>query len=311
MHRSFPTFATSSLAALAACAALFVSSTAGASPEAHKGSRVARVAPVVKNRPCEKPAVSVAAGAEAAMLSLTKCDGSMNQAGVDELSILARPGSAPKPVETIAALSKVHGADLAPGIRRINARLAEELQLAVDHFRKEGETTHVVLVSGFRPRSTGSYHASGRALDFRIEGVSNSDLVAFCKTLPDTGCGAYPNSVFVHMDVRPPGTGHVAWVDLSHPGESPRYVSPAVANAEAKNDKAGASPATNADPSSGKSEKPEAVAGKGERAEAVAVKGDKPEPDAVTPASEKLPPLPKAESKHHSFAASIVAPGSL
>jgi hypothetical protein len=27
------------------------------------------------------------------------------------------------------------------------------------------------------------------------------------------------------MDVRNPGAGHIAWIDVSHPGEAPRYVS--------------------------------------------------------------------------------------
>jgi hypothetical protein len=68
-------------------------------------------------------------------------------------------------------------------------------------------------------------HSSGRAVDFRMEGVKNEDVVAFCKTLGDTGCGFYPNSSFVHIDVRDPGAGHVAWIDASGPGETPRYVS--------------------------------------------------------------------------------------
>jgi hypothetical protein len=58
----------------------------------------------------------------------------------------------------------------------------------------------------------------------RVTGVSNEELVAFCKTLSDTGCGYYPNSSFVHVDVRLPGTGSVSWIDASGPGEPPRYV---------------------------------------------------------------------------------------
>jgi hypothetical protein len=67
-------------------------------------------------------------------------------------------------------------------------------------------------------------HASGRAMDFRLEGTKNEDVVAFCKTLEDTGCGYYPNSSFVHVDVRNEGAGHVSWIDASGPGETPRYV---------------------------------------------------------------------------------------
>jgi len=62
------------------------------------------------------------------------------------------------------------------------------------------------------------------------------------KTLDDTGCGYYPNSSFVHMDVRDPETGHVAWIDASGPGETPRYVAqwpePAPANVDKKDTRA-------------------------------------------------------------------------
>ena len=158
---------------------------------------------------------------------------------VEELSILARPPGTPKPKGSLEALGKKAGSEVSPGIRRMDARLVERLELSVDHFRKgrqvsgsagawskPGEvSSRVLIVSGYRPRSAGSYHQVARALDFRIDGVKNEALVAFCKTLPDTGCGYYPNSLFVHMDVREPGAGHVAWIDISRPGEPPRYVS--------------------------------------------------------------------------------------
>ena len=41
-----------------------------------------------------------------------------------------------------------------------------------EYFHKDGETSHVVIVSGYRPRSSGSFHASGKALDFRLDGVT-------------------------------------------------------------------------------------------------------------------------------------------
>src|SRR5258708_2832508 len=173
---------------------------------------------------CGKAPMEVVAGAESATFSLAKCDGTAIPAGVDQLSVLARPAKALKPTEPISALGKVRGAQLAPGIRRIDSRLVERLELAVDHFRKENQPARGVLISGYRPRNAGSYHGAGRALDFRIEGVRNEALVAYCKTLGDTGCGYYPNSAFVHMDVRDPGAGHIAWVDTSRAGEAPHYV---------------------------------------------------------------------------------------
>jgi hypothetical protein len=124
----------------------------------------------------------------------------------------------------VVGLDRLSSLARAPSGHRLDAELVEKLELAVDHFRRAGGSARIVLVSGYRPRSGGTYHSSGRALDFRIEGVDDEALVAFCKTLPDTGCGYYPNSAFVHMDVRPPGTGHVAWTDRSRPGEAPRYV---------------------------------------------------------------------------------------
>jgi hypothetical protein len=171
-----------------------------------------------------KAPVEVVAGGESVTFSLAKCDAGTTPAAIDQLSILARPGSAPKPTQPIATLAKTHGPNVIAGIRRIDARLVERLGIVADHFRKAGETPRVTIVSGYRPRSTGSFHSVARALDFRIEGVTNEALVAFCKTLPDTGCGYYPNSIFIHMDVREPGGGHVSWIDASRPGEPPRYV---------------------------------------------------------------------------------------
>jgi hypothetical protein len=194
----------------------------------HAQARPHRTARVQKPEPktCLKAAVEVVAGAESSTFSLARCDGAPAPLAVDQLSILARPGGAAKPKVTVDVLSKSKGPEVAPGIRRIDPRLVERLETVIEHFRgKAGAVSKVLLVSGYRPRSSGSYHQSGRALDFRIDGVQNEALVAFCKTLPDTGCGYYPNSLFVHMDVRDAGAGHVAWIDVSRPGEAPKYVS--------------------------------------------------------------------------------------
>jgi hypothetical protein len=152
------------------------------------------------------------------------------------MSILVRPGTAAKPAAPVAEpkakaaeASVTKDDELAPGIRKIDGRLVERLQLVVDHFAKsatDGEraTPKIFVVSGYRPSSKGSFHAIGRAIDFKLDGVENTDLVAFCKTLPDTGCGFYPNSAFIHLDVRDSGSGHVSWIDASGPGEKPDYV---------------------------------------------------------------------------------------
>jgi hypothetical protein len=174
--------------------------------------------------PCTKDPVEIVRGPEVERFELTKCDGSIAPLAVEHLSILIRPGSAARPTAPLSELAKKPGPDIAHGIRRVDPRLVGRLQSVVEHFGKPGAPAKLFIISGYRPASVGSMHSTGRAVDFRVEGVKNEDVVAFCKTLPDTGCGYYPNSSFVHLDVRDPGAGHVSWIDASGPGETPRYV---------------------------------------------------------------------------------------
>ena len=103
----------------------------------------------------------------------------------------------------------------------IEPRLATLLGLVSDHFG--GKPIHVV--SGFRPYSPTQYtrhskHNVGHAVDFTVEGVPNTVLRDFCRTFRNAGVGYYPNSTFVHLDVR---TTKTYWVDYSRPGDPPRY----------------------------------------------------------------------------------------
>ena len=80
-------------------------------------------------------------------------------------------------------------------------------------------------MSGYRAYSPTQYtphsnHNYGKALDFRVRGVKNETLRDFCRTLRAAGCGYYPNSSFVHLDVR---DAKAYWVDSSRPGEPPKY----------------------------------------------------------------------------------------
>jgi hypothetical protein len=184
---------------------------------------------------CLNSAIDVFRGVEEEKVALTKCNGELAPGAVELMSILVRPGSASRPIASLDELMKEHtkeGGEIAPGVKRIDGALVRHLQQVIEHFAhraaagvaKKDQAPRVFVISGYRPGSKGSFHQSGKALDFRLDGVKNEDLVAFCKTLPDVGCGYYPNSSFVHMDVRAPGTGHVAWIDASGPGESPNYV---------------------------------------------------------------------------------------
>lgn len=110
----------------------------------------------------------------------------------------------------------------------IDPRLVALVAMVSDHFA--GRTIEVI--SGYRPFTIKQYtphsnHNHGKAIDFRVVGVPNEVVRDFCRTLRNTGCGYYPNSVFVHMDVR---ATSAFWIDYSRPGEPPRYHK---ANAEA------------------------------------------------------------------------------
>jgi len=77
------------------------------------------------------------------------------------------------------------------------------------------------IVSGYRTRSffEDSRHKLSRAVDFSIPGVDNVTLRDYLRSLTAVGVGYYPNSSFVHLDVRDTNT---YWVDYAGPGEAPR-----------------------------------------------------------------------------------------
>jgi hypothetical protein len=62
----------------------------------------------------------------------------------------------------------------------------------------------------------------GFACDFRVVGVKNTDLRDYLRrAFSHIGVGYYPNSSFVHLDVR---QGQSAfWIDYSGPGENALY----------------------------------------------------------------------------------------
>ena len=107
---------------------------------------------------------------------------------------------------------------------RIHGRLIRMLTRVSDHFGGRP----IEIISGFRPPRKEQYtlrskHNLGRAVDFRIRGIPNAVIRDFCRTLPNVGVGYYPNSTFVHLDIR---ECSAYWVDFSGPGEAPRYATP-------------------------------------------------------------------------------------
>lgn len=119
-------------------------------------------------------------------------------------------------------------------IHPTDPRLISLIGVVSDHFGGKP----IEIVSGYRAYTPTQYtphsnHNYGKALDFRIAGVSDVTLYEFCLTLRKVGCGYYPNSTFVHLDVR---DANAHWVDRSRPGEPPLYDKPGVAADEGRSD---------------------------------------------------------------------------
>ena len=108
-------------------------------------------------------------------------------------------------------------------VKRPNVRIMRVLADLADHFN--GRT--ILVMSAYRSAANGgsksSRHATGEAIDIRVEGVPNEVLRDYCLTLTKVGVGYYPRSSFIHVDIRPEAA---YWVDWSRPGEPPLYLPP-------------------------------------------------------------------------------------
>jgi uncharacterized protein YcbK (DUF882 family) len=95
-------------------------------------------------------------------------------------------------------------------------RLLQLLARVSDRFG--GRPIH--LISGVRlpggSTNPTSRHVTGHAIDFRIPGVPLEELRDFCARFERVGVGFYPQSGFVHLDVR---ERSARWTDTSGPGE--------------------------------------------------------------------------------------------
>jgi uncharacterized protein YcbK (DUF882 family) len=151
------------------------------------------------------------------------------------------------------------GEDFRIKVRGAHGRIPATALKAFERLMRQGSATHppdprlvalvgivsnhfggrtLEIVSGYRPYSPTQFtphsnHNFGRALDFRIRGVQNEAVRDFCRTLRNAGCGYYPNSTFVHMDVR---DTKAFWTDWSRPGEAPKYDKPGVVADEGMSD---------------------------------------------------------------------------
>jgi hypothetical protein len=161
-------------------------------------------------------------GGEQAKLPLIDCDGGIAPDAIDVVSVLARGPGVPRP-ELPLPLEPTP--DAGPGewlrdIKLLEPRLIWVLQQIAQTF--PGRTLY--LMSGYRQGGHSGFHGKGRALDVFVLGVPNEQVFGLCRSLRDVGCGYYPNSKFVHLDIRPYGTNRVLWIDDSGPGEPSHYL---------------------------------------------------------------------------------------
>jgi hypothetical protein len=176
-----------------------------------------------------RPVTFMRHGAEQDTFALLHCDGSIAPEALDRISIMARPPEAPGPGGLLPDEPQREAwekREWLPQIRLVHPRLLWALQRVADAFPFRA----IYIYSGYRPGAIvrggthHSLHSEARAMDISVFGVSNVLLFDVCRKLDDVGCGFYPNSKFIHIDVRRPGVGHALWIDASGPGEPPRYV---------------------------------------------------------------------------------------
>ena len=98
----------------------------------------------------------------------------------------------------------------------VEPRLLDAVYRIQAHFHAQ----EVRVISAYRtPHGSGSNHGRGRALDLVIPGASDEDVARFARELGFCGVGVYPQSGFVHVDVR---ERSYFWVDASGPGRRNR-----------------------------------------------------------------------------------------
>jgi hypothetical protein len=162
-------------------------------------------------------------GSEVDTFRVLECDGSVALEALDRASVMARPPGTPRPGLPLPLEPDPEAAargEWVPGVRLLDPRLVWVLGVLAEAF----PARPIYVISGYRADAGEGFHRKGRALDLFVMGVKNEQVLRVCRKLRDVACGYYPNNNFVHVDVRPPGTGHALWVDVSEPGKPSRYV---------------------------------------------------------------------------------------
>ncbi len=99
----------------------------------------------------------------------------------------------------------------------VDPRLLDLVYRIQTHFA----APEIRIISGYRtPRNgTTSNHGKGRAMDIVVPGTTDEEVAKFVREQGFTGCGVYPVSGFVHVDIR---DRSYFWVDTSGPGKKSR-----------------------------------------------------------------------------------------
>jgi uncharacterized protein YcbK (DUF882 family) len=110
----------------------------------------------------------------------------------------------------------------APAALLLDRRTLQLAARAAFHFH----VAEVQVVSAYRKpgRRREGLHATGKALDFKLPGVTARALAAYLRTLPRVGVGIYthPKTSYVHLDDR---ERSYYWLDASPPGRTWREMS--------------------------------------------------------------------------------------
>jgi uncharacterized protein YcbK (DUF882 family) len=100
----------------------------------------------------------------------------------------------------------------------VNTRVLDLAYQLETHF----DVAMIRVVSGYRgPRGTNGNHGRGRAIDLIVPGVSDEDVATFARRIGFVGVGIYPESGFIHLDVR---SSSFFWSDSSRPGKKSQVV---------------------------------------------------------------------------------------
>lgn len=188
--------------------------------------------------------LGVALGAPAARAATAKAPAAKAKASAAKKP--ARPRKPPPPVvlyhvnrrETLTLRLRDDRGRPIPGMaRRLNrflrchhtnkqGRMHPRLIRLLHEIGRHYPGKRVEIVSGYRAkkvaRNPKSPHMKGLACDLRVAGVKNTELRDYLRAhLTNVGVGYYPNSSFVHLDVREGPSAF--WVDYSRPKEDAVY----------------------------------------------------------------------------------------